>query len=223
MTEKKQKRYPTDRLKLHALLEKKEKELVDLREEVEEIRKLVQQADASAINATAAQYNVTPEQLAEIMKKLYGDKTKPVPELPQSVKDAGRQPAERRNPLMMTMRKRGRRMILLLLIASMLRGICPGMAETVNDLSGVETPVLPVNPYRIVLVAPGGWTNNNGAEINATVTDKESIGWQKIEYRMNGGSWTDCEDRFDKGKAEITVHENGTFMLRVTDPYDRTF
>ena len=74
MTEKKQKRYPTDRLKLHALLEKKQKELVDLREEVEEIRKLVQQADASAINATAAQYNVSPEQLAEIMKKLYGDK-----------------------------------------------------------------------------------------------------------------------------------------------------
>lgn len=29
------------------------------------------------------------------MKKLYGDKTKPVPELPQSVKDAGRQPAEK--------------------------------------------------------------------------------------------------------------------------------
>lgn len=124
---------------------------------------------------------------------------------------------------MMTMRKRGRRMILLLLIASMLMGICPGMAETVNDLSGAETPVLPVNPYRIVLVAPGGWTNNNGAEIKAMVTDKESIGWQKIEYRMNGGSWTDCEDRFDKGKAEITIHENGTFMLRVTDPYDRTF
>ena len=95
MTEKKQKRYPTDRLKLHALLKKKEKELVGLREEVEEIRKLVQQADASAINATAAQYNVTPEQLAEIMKKLYGDKTKPVPEFPQSVKDAGRQPAEK--------------------------------------------------------------------------------------------------------------------------------
>ena len=95
MTEKKQKRYPTDRLKLHALLKKKEKELVGLREEVEEIRKLVQQADASAINATAVQYNGTPEQLAEIMKKLSGDKTKPVPELPQSVKDAGRQPAEK--------------------------------------------------------------------------------------------------------------------------------
>ena len=86
MTEKKQKRYPTDRLKLHALLKKK-------------IRKLVQQADASAINATAAQYNVSPEQLAEIMKKLYGDKSKPVPELPQSVTDAGRQPAEKEDSI----------------------------------------------------------------------------------------------------------------------------
>ena len=55
------------------------------------------------------------------------------------------------------------------------------------------------------------------------MTDKENIGWQKIEYRMNGGVWTDCEDLFDQGKAEITVHENGTFMLRVTDLYDRTF
>ena len=124
---------------------------------------------------------------------------------------------------MMRTHKHGTRLILLLLIASMLLGICPGMAETASDPAAVETPVLPGNPYRIVLVAPGGWTNNNGAEIKATVTDKNSIGWQKIEYRMNGGSWTDCEDLFDKGKAEITVHENGTFMLRVTDPYDRTF
>ena len=126
---------------------------------------------------------------------------------------------------MMRTHKRGLRLILLLLIASMLVGICPGMAETVSDPAEVatEAPVLPGNPYRIVLIAPGGWTNNNGAEIKATVTDKESIGWQKIEYRMNGGAWTDCEDLFDQGKAEITVHENGTFMLRVTDPYDRTF
>ncbi|MBQ9307093.1 MAG: hypothetical protein IJ229_04125 [Clostridia bacterium] len=85
MTEKKQKRYPTDRLKLHALLEKKEKELACLKDEVEEIGKLVKQADATAINATAAQYNVTPEQLAEIMKRLYSDRMKPVPELPEDV------------------------------------------------------------------------------------------------------------------------------------------
>lgn len=124
---------------------------------------------------------------------------------------------------MMRTHKHGPRLILLLLIAAMLLGICPSMAETASDPAAAEMPGLPGNPYRIVLVAPGGWTNNNGAEIKATVTDKNSIGWQKIEYRMNGGSWTDCEDLFDKGKAEITVHENGTFMLRVTDPYDRTF
>ena len=117
---------------------------------------------------------------------------------------------------MMRMRKHGGRMLLLLLTAALLLGTCSGMAEG-------EAPVLPGNPYRIVLVAPGGWTNNNGAEIKATVTDKESIGWQKIEYRMNGGGWTDCEDLFDGDRAEITVHENGTFILRVTDPYDRTF
>lgn len=110
----------------------------------------------------------------------------------------------------------GYRLILLLLIASMLMGVCPGMAES-------EVPVLPGNPYRIVLVAPGGWTNNNGAEIKAAITDKNSLGWQKIEYSMNGGAWINCEDLFDKGKAEITVHENGNFRLRVTDPYDRTF
>ena len=108
------------------------------------------------------------------------------------------------------------RFILAFLIIFLLMMACASEAET-------EAPVLPANPYRIVLIAPGGWTNNNGAEIKATVTDKNSIGWQKIEYRMNGGAWTDCEDLFDQGKAEITVHENGTFMLRVTDPYDRTF
>ena len=99
MTEKKQRRYPSDRLKLHALLEKKEKELVWLREEVEEIRKLVQQADASAINATAAQYSVTPEQLAEIMKKFYGDRTRPVPELPKGLTESDGLPDEKEDSI----------------------------------------------------------------------------------------------------------------------------
>ncbi len=111
-----------------------------------------------------------------------------------------------------------RRLILLLLIVSMLAAACPSMAESVP-----AQPAIPQgNPYRIVLVAPGGWTNNNGAAVKATITDKNGIGWQKIEYRMNNGLWIDCEAYFDKGKAEIAVHENGAFTLRVTDPYDRT-
>ena len=38
LNDKKKKRYPTDRLKLHALLEKKEQDLIELQEEVEELR-----------------------------------------------------------------------------------------------------------------------------------------------------------------------------------------
>ena len=73
LNDKKKKRYPTDRLKLHALLEKKEQDLIELQEEVEELRRLVKQADHTAIHATADMYNVTPEQLAEIMKSIFGE------------------------------------------------------------------------------------------------------------------------------------------------------
>ena len=65
MTEKKKKRYPADRQKLHALLDRREQELLELQEEVEDLRGLVKQADRTAIHATAELYNVTPEQLAE--------------------------------------------------------------------------------------------------------------------------------------------------------------
>lgn len=86
MTEKKKKRYPADRQKLHALLDRREQELLDLQEEVEDLRGLVKQADRTAIHATAELYNVTPEQLAEIMKSMFGDRL--VPELPRDVKAA---------------------------------------------------------------------------------------------------------------------------------------
>lgn len=83
MTEKKKKRYPADRQKLHALLDRREQELIELQAEVEDLRGLVKQADRTAIHATAEMYNVTPEQLAEIMKSMFGDRL--VPELPRDV------------------------------------------------------------------------------------------------------------------------------------------
>ena len=89
MTEKKKKRYPADRQKLHALLDRREQELIELQAEVEDLRSLVKQADRTAIHATAELYNVTPEQLAEIMKSMFGDRL--VPELPRDVQAA---PAE---------------------------------------------------------------------------------------------------------------------------------
>ena len=55
-------------------------------EEVEDLRGLVKQADRTAIHATAELYNVTPEQLAEIMRSMFGDRL--VPELPKDVTSA---------------------------------------------------------------------------------------------------------------------------------------
>lgn len=86
MTEKKKKRYPADRQKLHVLLGKREQELIELQAEVEDLRGLVKQADRTAIHATTELYNVTPEQLAEIMKSMFGDRL--VPELPKDVRAA---------------------------------------------------------------------------------------------------------------------------------------
>ena len=94
MTEKKKKRYPADRQKLHALLDRREQELIELQAEVEDLRGLVKQADRTAIHATAELYNVTPEQLAEIMKSMFGDRL--VPELP---KDMQVTPAEADAPV----------------------------------------------------------------------------------------------------------------------------
>ena len=56
----------------------------------EELRRLVKQADPTAIHATADMYNVTPEQLAEIMKSIFGEK--PLPELPKDLTVASGEP-----------------------------------------------------------------------------------------------------------------------------------
>ena len=107
----------------------------------------------------------------------------------------------------MTLRMRNARPLWLLVFLSVI------IALTACTVRAEEA-----NPYRIVLTAPGGWTNNNAAVIKVSITDRSNIGWQRIEYRMNSGGWLDCEDLFDQGKGEITVHDNGSFALRVTDP-----
>lgn len=78
-------------------------------------------------------------------------------------------------------------------------------------------------PYRIVLTASGGWNRSNSAVITVNVKDEQNLGWYQMAYRMNDGDWTDCEQLFDKSKAEIAVHENGMFTFRITDPHGHTF
>ena len=82
MNENKKKRYPADRLKLRSLLEKRKLELNELQAEVEHLQQMVKQADLNAINSIAEMYQMTPEELAEIMARLHGDRTEPLPEPP---------------------------------------------------------------------------------------------------------------------------------------------
>ena len=112
----------------------------------------------------------------------------------------------------MTLRMRNARPLWLLVFLSVI------IALTACTVRAEEA-----NPYRIVLTAPGGWTNNNAAVIKVSITDRGNIGWQRIEYRMNSGGWLECEDLFDQSKGEITVHDNGSFALRVTDPGGKTY
>ena len=115
---------------------------------------------------------------------------------------------------MMTMRKRV--LPLGMAIFLLLTALFPVWAIAEGEATPAEVPMESVSPYRIILTAPGGWTSGNGAVMKVSITDKDRLGWQKIEYRMNDGNWVDCENLFADGRAELTFHENGTFTLRVT-------
>lgn len=85
MSERKKRRYPADRNRLHDLLDRKEAVLADLQGEVEELRRVVKEADMTAIQATAQMYNVTPEQFEEIMRRMTEDTEQILPALPADV------------------------------------------------------------------------------------------------------------------------------------------
>lgn len=79
------KRYPADRIKLHALLDKKENELRRLTEEVNQLRARVKEADRTAINATCELYALTPEMLSAFLRTKFGtqDNAPEIPAAPQ--------------------------------------------------------------------------------------------------------------------------------------------
>ena len=85
MSERKKRRYPADRNRLHDLLDRKEAVLADLQGEVEELRRVVKEADMTAIQATAQMYNVTPEQFEEIMRRMTEGTEQILPALPADV------------------------------------------------------------------------------------------------------------------------------------------
>ena len=103
--------------------------------------------------------------------------------------------------MMMTMRKRV--LPLGMAIFLLLTALFPVWAIAGGEATPAEVPMESVSPYRIILTAPGGWTSGNGAVMKVSIADKDRLGWQKIEYRMNDGNWVDCENLFADGRAEL--------------------
>ena len=75
------KRYPADRIKLHARRDKKENELCRLTEEVNQLRARVKEADRTAINDTCELYAPTPEMLSAFLRTKFDTQDNP-PEIP---------------------------------------------------------------------------------------------------------------------------------------------
>lgn len=67
MTHTKKRRFPSDRLKLHALLDKRRQELSELQELVSDLEAAVIEADHTAIHETTDAYSITPDQLSELL------------------------------------------------------------------------------------------------------------------------------------------------------------
>ncbi len=68
MSEVKKRRYPTDRVKLHAMVDRLESEIADRQERLAEVRKLAKEADNAAIVSMAKVYNVNPDEFKQVME-----------------------------------------------------------------------------------------------------------------------------------------------------------
>ena len=79
-TDMKKRHFPRDRVKLHELLDKREQDLIDLQDELKDLRAAVTEADHTAIHTTAEAYSVTPDMLKELFEVLQSGKRVP-PEL----------------------------------------------------------------------------------------------------------------------------------------------
>ena len=88
-----------------------------------------------------------------------------------------------------------------------------------------EEPMETESPYTVSFVLPNGWTNTAKATVTIRITDSGNIGLQQAEYSLGNG-WNDVTTEYflsRDGKIDITVTENGTLNVRLTDPHGHVF
>ena len=66
----KKRHFPRDRVKLHELLDKREQDLIDLQDELKDLRAATVEADHTAIHTTAEAFSVTPDMLTELLETI---------------------------------------------------------------------------------------------------------------------------------------------------------
>lgn len=77
MITNKKRRFPSDRGKLHELLDKKRNDLLNLQDEVKDLEAAVIEADHTAIHETAEAYSITPERLSELLQAIHSNQSLP--------------------------------------------------------------------------------------------------------------------------------------------------
>ena len=109
----------------------------------------------------------------------------------------------------------------------------PG-AEEPTDVPAAVTTAVPLpteipeetgDLYSVSFTTPSVWTNAAKGTVTVQINDLTASGVQRVEYCLNS-SWQDITtDYFLTGNGDIaiTVRENGTLTLRITDPHGRTF
>ncbi|MBR0393256.1 MAG: DUF4315 family protein [Oscillospiraceae bacterium] len=95
MEEARKRRYPANREKLYELRDKLDAEIAERQSALNDVRKLIREADNAAIINTARIYNVTPEEFAELVKQSRSGE--PNPKKPAAKKPAAEPKEEPKN------------------------------------------------------------------------------------------------------------------------------
>jgi len=88
-----------------------------------------------------------------------------------------------------------------------------------------EEPAEEITPYDVSFVLPSGWTNASRGTVTIQIADPGNLGLTKAEYNAGSG-WQDVTTEYfmsRDGKINISVTENGTLNVRLTDPHGHVF
>ena len=88
-----------------------------------------------------------------------------------------------------------------------------------------EIPMETESPYTVAFTLPNGWTNAARGTVTIQITDPSGMGLQSMEYKTGSG-WMDITAEYfssRNGSINISVTDNGTIAVRLTDPHGRTF